>query len=131
MWDSVCGWQWRRSTVGGMHRRVCARDFSARNCNDALVQHIRAFLLSSVAVFEMSNRQGFTFSGPARNTNLLCTQPLHNLVSSPLYLLSTQASTIMETVKNVVASVNEGVANVAKSAQEALGTVHDKVGVGC
>jgi len=37
----------------------------------------------------------------------------------------------METVKNVVASVNEGVASVAKSAQEALGTVHDKVGCAC
>jgi hypothetical protein len=33
----------------------------------------------------------------------------------------------METIKNVVASVNEGVANMAQSAQEALGTVHDKV----
>lgn len=34
----------------------------------------------------------------------------------------------METIKNVVASVNEGVANLAQSAQEAMGTVHDKVG---
>lgn len=33
----------------------------------------------------------------------------------------------METVKNVVASVNQGVANLAQSAQEAMGTVHDKV----
>lgn len=37
----------------------------------------------------------------------------------------------METVKNVVASVNEGVASMAKSAQEALGTVHDKVRCAC
>lgn len=34
----------------------------------------------------------------------------------------------METVKNIVSSVNEGVANMAASAQEALGGVHDKVG---
>ncbi len=33
----------------------------------------------------------------------------------------------METVKNIVSSVNEGVASMAKSAQESLGTVHDKV----
>jgi hypothetical protein len=33
----------------------------------------------------------------------------------------------METIKNVVASVNEGVANLAQSTQEAMGTVHDKV----
>jgi hypothetical protein len=33
----------------------------------------------------------------------------------------------METVKNIVASVNEGVAGMAQSAQEVLGTVHDKV----
>jgi hypothetical protein len=31
-----------------------------------------------------------------------------------------------DTLKNVVAAVNEGVANVAERAQEALGTVHDK-----
>ena len=32
----------------------------------------------------------------------------------------------MDTIKNVVASVNEGVASMAQSAQQALGTVHDK-----
>lgn len=37
----------------------------------------------------------------------------------------------METVKNVVASVNEGVASMAQSAQESLGTVHDKVSHSC
>lgn len=31
-----------------------------------------------------------------------------------------------ETIKNIVAAVNEGVASVAERAQEALGTVHDK-----
>lgn len=31
-----------------------------------------------------------------------------------------------ETIKNVVAAVNEGAASVAARAQEALGTVHDK-----
>jgi hypothetical protein len=35
----------------------------------------------------------------------------------------------MDTIKNVVASVNEGIASAAQSAQEALGTTHDKVGV--
>lgn len=37
----------------------------------------------------------------------------------------------METVKNVVASVNEGVAAVAGKAAEALGTVQDKVSCPC
>lgn len=34
--------------------------------------------------------------------------------------------TTMETVKNAVAAVNEGVASIAQSAAESLGTVHDK-----